>query len=59
MTPVRCGDCKRFVRSTINPSQGMGRCLIDAPTRPATHFGRAPSLWPFSERLCREFLPCT
>lgn len=59
MNPVCCGDCANFIRSTINPSQGMGRCRVNAKTLPANYRGYAPSLWPFSERLCREFVACT
>lgn len=58
MNPVRCGDCANFIRDSINPPQGMGRCRVGAKTLPANHYGRAPSLWPFSERLCREFIAC-
>ena len=58
MTAVCCGDCANFIRSIINPAQGMGRCRVDAKTQPANYRGYAPSLWPFSERLCAAFQPC-
>jgi len=58
MNPVRCGDCRHFVRSTEHPEQGMGRCWVEAKTRSVTYMGRAPSLWPFSERYCEEFSAC-
>lgn len=46
--PVACGECQHFIRDTVNPDGGMGRCGAGCnPERP----------WPTVRHQCTEFSP--
>ena len=47
---VRCGECHHFIRNHLNPSQGMGKCEVDAPYGP-----HDPPRYPMARRRCKLF----
>jgi len=54
---VRCGDCLHFQPDTVNPSEGVGRCvqtLSGLPPKGGAGYG---CCYPFSPRVCKHHEP--
>lgn len=47
---VHCRDCTHFVRDTVNPAEGMGRCAADREPMP-----KEPMPYPHAARECERF----
>ena len=45
---VACGECKHFIRDSVNPFGGMGKCGIELQT---------DHMWPGVKRTCAGFRP--
>lgn len=47
---VTCGACRHFMRDTVNPAEGIGRCA-----RGVTPRSEEPTVYPKAQRRCAQF----